>query len=92
MVSPTTGGSCSARSPPWYSWQDYHLDQLRDIASPTLIYLGDRDELNELDQAVEMYHAIPNAELAIIPQANHFIAFDQLRNPVVLEFLERHSR
>jgi pimeloyl-ACP methyl ester carboxylesterase len=76
----------------WYSWQDYHLDQLRDIASPTLIYLGDRDELNELDQAVEMYHALPNAELAIIPHANHFIAFDQLRNPLVLEFLERHSR
>jgi hypothetical protein len=40
---------------------------LRDIASPTLVYLGDRDELNELDQAVEMYHALPNAELAIIP-------------------------
>ena len=71
--------------------QDYHLDQLGDIASPTLIYLGDRDELNEVDQAVEMYHAIPNAELAIIPHANHFSAFDQLRNPVVLEFLERHS-
>ena len=65
---------------------------MRDIASPTLIYLGDRDELNELDQAVEMYHGLPNAELAIIPHANHFIAFDQLRNPLVLQFLERHSR
>jgi pimeloyl-ACP methyl ester carboxylesterase len=65
----------------WYSWQDYHLDQLRDIASPTLIYLGDRDELNELDQAVEMYHAMPNAELAIVPNANHSIAVDQLHNP-----------
>jgi pimeloyl-ACP methyl ester carboxylesterase len=75
----------------WYSWQAYHLDQLRDIANPMLIYLRDRDELNELDQAVEMYHAIPNSELAIIPHANHFIAFDQLRNLVVLEFLERHS-
>jgi hypothetical protein len=42
----------------WYSSQDYYLDQLRDIASPTLIYLGDRDELNELDQAVEMYHVM----------------------------------
>jgi hypothetical protein len=54
----------------WYSWQDYHLDQLCAIASPTLIHLGNRDELNELDQAVEMYHAMPNAELAIIPDAN----------------------
>ena len=75
----------------WYSLQDYHLDQLRNIASPTLIYLGDRDELNDVDQAVEMYHAMPNADLAIIPNANHFTAPHQLRNPVVPEFLERHS-
>jgi pimeloyl-ACP methyl ester carboxylesterase len=75
----------------WYSVQDYRLDHLRAITKPALVYLGDRDQLFELDQVVEMYQAMPEAELAIIPNANHFNAAERLSNEVVLDFLQRHS-
>lgn len=76
----------------WYSVQDYGLDQLRAISSPVLVYLGDRDEQTEVEQAVEMYNAIPQAELAIVPNANHFVAAQELNNRVVTNFLQRHSK
>jgi len=74
----------------WFSAQDYSPAQLRAIRTPTLIYLGDRDELNDIDQNVEMYRHIPHAELAIVPNGNHFSAFDELSNRIVLDFLQRH--
>ena len=33
---------------------------------------GDRDELIPLDLMVSLYRALPNAELAVCPQADHF--------------------
>jgi pimeloyl-ACP methyl ester carboxylesterase len=75
----------------WYSVQDYRLDQLLAITEPVLVYLGDRDELFELDHVVEMYHAMRHAELAVIPNANHFKAAERLSSEIVLDFLQRHS-
>ena len=50
----------------WYSVQDYSMDQLATISTPTLLFLGDRDELNDLEQNVAAYRHIPGAELAIV--------------------------
>lgn len=76
----------------WFSVTDYSEEQLHSIRTPTLLYLGDRDELNDIDQQVEMYHHIAEAELAIVPHADHFSAGEDMSNPPVLRFLERHTQ
>ena len=74
----------------WYSVQDYSEDQLATISTPTLLFLGDRDELNDVEQNVAAYRQIPHAELAIMPNADHATAGEELSNGIVLGFLERH--
>jgi len=79
----------------WWAPLDYTAEDFQKIAEPTLILLGDRDELNPLEQSVEMYRLIPNAELAILPNATHGSAIvsasSELTIKVVLDFLLRHS-
>ena len=38
-----------------------------------------------------MYRAMPKAELAIMPNADHSHAAERLSSEVVLDFLQRHS-
>jgi pimeloyl-ACP methyl ester carboxylesterase len=75
----------------WWTPLDYSMADFQKINVPALIMLGDRDGIIELEQAVDMYHFIPNAELAIIPNANHFTACNELSMEIVLDFLLRHS-
>ena len=56
-----------------------------------LILMGDRDGMIELEQAVEMYQLMPNAELAILPNATHVSAVSELSMNIVLDFFLRHS-
>jgi pimeloyl-ACP methyl ester carboxylesterase len=44
-----------------------------------------------LSHAVEMYDALPNAELAIVPGTSHFLTQEKpdLVNKIVLDFLTR---
>ncbi len=74
----------------WWNVQDYSAEDLKKITMPTLILLGDRDEGVEVEQAVEMYRAIPNAELAILPDANHG-QLGEAANTMVIDFLRRHT-
>jgi pimeloyl-ACP methyl ester carboxylesterase len=55
-------------------FQGYSPDDLRAIQSPVLITLGDRDGIR-VEHAVEMYRLIPNSQLAIFPNATHFLIF-----------------
>ena len=48
-------------------------DDLKNIKVPTLIVWGDRDQFLPVENAVELYHLIPNAQLAVIPNADHFV-------------------
>jgi len=43
---------------------------LGQVASRTLVMVGDDDEVR-LEHAVEMYRALPDAELAVIPGTSH---------------------
>lgn len=52
----------------------YPLSEVKTIKAPTLIMLGDREGL-KVEHAVDIYRAIPNAQLAIIPGADHFLIF-----------------
>jgi pimeloyl-ACP methyl ester carboxylesterase len=48
--------------------------QVKSIKAPTLIMMGDRDGVRP-EHAVEMYRLIPNAQLAIFPDGDHFMLF-----------------
>ena len=48
-------------------------EDLRQIAVPTLIAWGDRDQFLPIENAIELYRLIPRAQLAVIPNANHFV-------------------
>ncbi len=58
--------------PMWLDYAGLTPDDLRGIAAPALVLAGDRDELIPLDLMVSLYRALPNAELAVCPQADHF--------------------
>jgi pimeloyl-ACP methyl ester carboxylesterase len=48
-------------------------DDLKQISIPTLIIWGDQDQFLPVEDAVELYRLIPNAQLAVVPNANHFV-------------------
>jgi pimeloyl-ACP methyl ester carboxylesterase len=59
-------------APMWLDYAGLTPDDLQGIVDPALALVGDRDELVSLDLMVSLYRALPNAELAICPQADHF--------------------
>jgi pimeloyl-ACP methyl ester carboxylesterase len=65
------------------------LGALKDIVAPTLIIAGDRDLIRDL-HTIAIYHHIPNAQLAILPNATHMLPYDDpaLFNSTVERFLE----
>ena len=75
----------------WWTPLDYTKEDFKQITAATLILLGDRDGMIDLQQAVDMYQQITNAELAIIPNATHYTAGNELSMSIVLDFLMRHS-
>lgn len=54
-----------------------HIDvnALDTIAAPTLVMAGDHDIARD-EHTVDMFHHIPNSQLAIFPNATHMIPFD----------------
>ncbi|MEJ2758549.1 MAG: alpha/beta hydrolase [Anaerolineales bacterium] len=48
-------------------------DDLKQITAPTLIIWGDRDQFLPVEDAVFLYRLIPNAQLAVVPNADHFV-------------------
>ena len=59
-------------APMWLDYAGLTPDDLREIVDPALVLAGDRDEWITLDLMVSLYRALPNAELAVCPQADHF--------------------
>ena len=57
--------------------------QLQSIAKPTLIIVGD-DDIVTLEHAIEMFRAIPEAQLCVVPRAGH----GTMPKEMVLTFLE----
>jgi pimeloyl-ACP methyl ester carboxylesterase len=77
--------------PLWPIQPDLALEQLAEIAAPTLLIAGERDGFGYIDQQVSMRRAIPHAELCILPAAGHDVlnAQPELFQLVVLGFLSR---
>lgn len=61
---------------------------LHKITNRTLVMFAD-DDIMTLTHAVQMYNALPNAELAVVPGTSHFLTQEkpELVNQIVLDFL-----
>jgi pimeloyl-ACP methyl ester carboxylesterase len=64
------------------------LDDLGRIAAPTLVLVGD-DDLIKFEHTLALYHAIPSAELAVVPGTSHRLLREnpELTNRIILDFL-----
>ena len=54
-----------------YDDMNFTPESLRKIRAATLIVYGDRDFLYPVEMGVEMYRAIPNAALWVVPKGGH---------------------
>jgi pimeloyl-ACP methyl ester carboxylesterase len=58
------------------NFHGFDQQQMRSLQAPTLIMLGDRDGVRP-EHAVEMYRLLPNAQLALFPNGDHFLLFSR---------------
>ncbi|MDA1074341.1 MAG: alpha/beta hydrolase [Proteobacteria bacterium] len=67
---------------------DIDPQRLETITAPVLVLAGDRDLIRD-EHTLEIYHRIPNSQLAIFPNATHALPFDDpiSFNAVVERFL-----
>jgi pimeloyl-ACP methyl ester carboxylesterase len=71
-------------------WNGLSAEEFGAVQIPTLIAVGDQDWLR-VEAALDYFNSIPGAELAVIPDAGHFVldAEPQKLLPVVERFLDR---
>ncbi len=64
------------------------LEQLYSIKSPTLVMAGDHDIIIDT-HTLSLFHALPNAELCIVPGASHGLLLTRapLANEIIKNFL-----
>ena len=72
---------------------DYTEADFQKITVPTLILVGDRDGVVTLEEAVEMYRLIQDAELAVAPDSDHmfFWSKPEVFTNMVMDFCLRQS-
>ena len=74
-------------------WAGFSKEELSSIKAPVLIAVGDHDFVR-VEHSVESAKLIPNAELAVIPDAGHFVLFSEQERviPIVKHFLEKPAK
>jgi pimeloyl-ACP methyl ester carboxylesterase len=79
----------------WLSTTPLRREEVARVEEPVLVIAGDRDELTPLDQVAALYRALPNAELAVCPWAEHVAPLTPERagvfGCVVRDFVARHA-
>jgi pimeloyl-ACP methyl ester carboxylesterase len=67
--------------------------ELASIKAPLLILVGDHDFVR-VEHSVAAFKAIPDAELAVIPSASHFVLYSEPERviPIVQHFLEKPAK
>lgn len=70
--------------------EELSLTMLATVHKPVLVISGDRDAIR-LEHTLEIYRALPNAELCILPGTDHgtFSGRPEWLNPILSEFLDR---
>jgi len=78
-----------AMLPVWRNPAGFTKDQIRSIKAPTMVALGDHDEIIELAQVEEMAELIPNGQLTVFKNTSHFAMWQdpQSFNQVLVAFL-----
>jgi pimeloyl-ACP methyl ester carboxylesterase len=68
------------------------LALLKNIKQPVLVVSGDRDAIT-LEHTLQIFHALPQAELCILPGTNHgtFSGRPEWLNPIITNFLNREA-
>jgi pimeloyl-ACP methyl ester carboxylesterase len=82
--------------PMWNATLNYTDKDWARVTAPTLVVDGDRDGFVSVEDGVEMYRRLPNAEFMVVPGANHIhFMFSPTKiaamQPLILDFLSRHS-
>jgi len=74
-------------------WKGFSKEELGSIEAPFLLIQGDHDFV-QLEHSVETLRLIPNAELAVIPNASHFALSSEPERviPIVKYFLEKPDK
>lgn len=69
---------------------ELNLAMLAKVVQPVLVISGDRDAIT-LEHTVKIFHALPDAELCILPGTDHatFSGRSEWLNPIVTSFLGR---
>jgi pimeloyl-ACP methyl ester carboxylesterase len=78
--------------PAWSTLTEHGAVELRGVTTPSLVLVGDRDPFIPLNETVEFYQHLPNAELAVIPRMGHeALSSDNapLVSQIILDFLRR---
>ena len=72
----------------WKTQPRHEMSELAAITAPTLILIGDNDGVT-IEHAAQMLRAIPKAQLAVIPGADHGVMLDKPKivNRLILDFL-----
>jgi pimeloyl-ACP methyl ester carboxylesterase len=72
-----------------YKYPNLEYEELKVIKSKCLIMAGDKDEI-KTEHTVKIFENIPNAQLAIVPNATHYLPRDnpKLFNEIILRFLK----
>jgi pimeloyl-ACP methyl ester carboxylesterase len=76
------------------AWAGFSREELQTIKAPVLIAAGDRDTLTApLEHLLRWSRLIANAQLAIVPDAGHFVLCDDAEKvlPIVAAFLDNTS-
>jgi len=74
-------------------WGGFSKEELASIKAPILLIVGDHDFVR-VEHVVETAKLIPKAELAVIPEASHFVLFSEPERviPVVKHFMEKPAK
>jgi pimeloyl-ACP methyl ester carboxylesterase len=78
----------------WWTPLGYTADDFQKIKAPTLILVGDRDQMVPIEEAAQMFRFIQGAELAILPSSDHSLPRmrAELFSTIVLDFITRHNQ
>jgi pimeloyl-ACP methyl ester carboxylesterase len=75
----------------WLTLPTYSDRQLASISVPSLVIMGDRDQLGGIDEADRLYRHLGAGELSIIANVGHEAVNKPLFWDAVREFLARHD-
>ena len=73
----------------WRNGPTMTVDDLRTIAAPVLVLVGD-DDTSICEHTVSLFESVQNGQLAVIPGTSHIVPIEKpaLVNQLVLDFLD----